>query len=82
MSEEKTTTVELFSIKKIGEQIQITGESSPEDLASAFAVILSDSKVFRAIMATASELANDKEFLDCFNTEGRTEAIIRTQGDA
>jgi hypothetical protein len=76
------TTVELFSIKKIGEQIQITGESSPEDLASAFAVILSDSKVFRAIMATAAELANDKEFLDCFNTEGECVVNIKTKGDA
>lgn len=82
MSEEKTTTVELFSIKKIGEQIQITGESSPEDLASAFAVVLSDSKVFRMIMATASELACDDEFLSHFNTEGRTETVIKTQGDA
>lgn len=80
--EKETKTVDLFSIKKIGEQIQITGESSPEDLASAFAVILSDSKVFRAIMATAADLANDKEFLDCFNTEGRTETIIKTKGDA
>jgi hypothetical protein len=76
------TTVELFSIKKIGEQIQITGVSSPEDLASAFAIILADSKEFRAIMGTAAELANNKEFLDCFNIEYRTETIIKTQGDA
>jgi hypothetical protein len=76
----KETTVELFSIKKIGKQIQITGESSPEDLASAFAVILADSKVFRAVMRTADELACDNNFLSALNTEGSTEVKIKKKG--
>jgi hypothetical protein len=78
----KETTVELFSIKKVGEQIKITGESSPEDLASAFAVILADSKVFRAVMRTAAELACDNNFLSALNTEGSTEVKIKTKGNA
>jgi hypothetical protein len=78
----KETTVELFSIKKVGEQIQITGASSPEDLVSAFAIVISDSPMFRGIIATAAEMANDKEFLDCFETKGECVANIKTKGDA
>jgi hypothetical protein len=78
----KKETVELFSIKKVGEKIQITGESSPEDLVSAFAIVISDSPVFRGIIASAAVMANDKEFLDCFETEGQTTTSIKTKGDA
>jgi hypothetical protein len=78
----KKETVELFSIKKVGEQIKITGESSPQDLVSAFAIVISDSPVFRNVIASAAVMANDKEFLDCFETKGECVAKIQTKGDA
>ena len=80
--EKETKTVDLFSIKKIGEQIQITGESSPEDLVAAFAIVISDSSTFRSIIASAAVMANDEEFLDAFETTGECVAKIQTKGDA
>jgi hypothetical protein len=80
--EKETTTVELFSIKKVGEQIQITGESSPEDLVAAFAIVISDSSVFRSVIASAAVMANDEEFLNAFETKGECVAKIQTKGDA
>lgn len=80
--EKETKTVDLFSIKKIGEQIQITGESSPEDLVAAFAIVISDSSTFRSIIASAAIMANDEEFLDAFESKGGVVAKIITKGDA
>jgi hypothetical protein len=78
----KKETVELFSIKKVGEQIQITGVSSPEDLVAAFSIVISDSPVFRSIIASAAIMAKDEEYLDSFETKGECVAKIITKGDA
>ena len=74
--------INLFSIKKINDQIQITGESSPEDLVAAFAIVISDSSAFRSIIASAAVMANDEEFINAFETKGQCVANIKTKGDA
>lgn len=79
---EETTTVELFSIKKIGKHIEISGSSSREDLVSAFAIVIADSSVFRSIITSAVMMANDEEFLDAFETTEECVAKIQTKGDA
>lgn len=75
---------ELFAIVDLGEATQIRANGKPEELITAFASLISESQMFKAILLTAIN-AIEEGMLDELKVLKKDEGIIpiiKTQGDA
>lgn len=78
MSEEKN----LFSITDTGEGIQIRCEAEPFELARAFSALYKSSYVFRGLIKTAIEIAEEEGETGLEETKHSEYVIPQTKGNA